>query len=389
VAFGLSLVCLFSMQVGWASPFAESASASTGSNQPASATTGLTTGFYQADIEGGPPSADCAPETLPTVKPDTPLDSLFDERSGPGWLGGDATYSTALPNGQESFVFGDTLLGTAAPDGQITALTGLGRDSELVGTMPALEQDLGATSVMPNTNANDGWQIGATYMENGQQLVFVNELSPVSGTIYGTYDGRAAIAVMSLASGTPTFSSLENIPTDPTTQWGNALVQSGGYDYIYGIDFDTTAGIWYGLKVARVPVGNTLDFAQWTYWNGSSWVSGESNAAVTGTPLVNGIIPLKNGSGFMGMGVGGSGSDYWMYLTFSCSPTGPWSWSANAYTIPETGTYSNEIAYMATFHPELTANGLVASYNVDSSDGLSSLMQDDHEYQPRFVDITP
>ena len=167
------------------------------------------------------------------------------------------------------------------------------------------------------------------------------------------------------------------------------MVQSGGYDYIYGIDFNTNAGIWYGLKVARVPVGQTLDFSQWTYWNGSSWVSGELNAAVTATPLVNGIIPLENASGFMGVGVGGSGSDYYLYLTFSCSPTGPWSWSANAYTIPETATYSNEIAYMATFHPELTADGLVASYSIDSSNGLSSLEQDDHEYQPRFVDITP
>ena len=277
-------------------------------------------------------------------------------RTGPGWLGGDATYSTALPNGQESFVFGDTLLGTAAPDGQITTFNGMVHDSELVGTMPALEPDLGGTSsaptaVIPDTNPNDGWQIGATYMENGQQLVFVNELTAQSGSIYGTYTGVSAIAIMSLASGTPTFSSLDDVPTDPTTQWGNALVQSGGYNYIYGMDFNTTTGVWYGLKVARVPVGQTLDFSQWTYWNGSSWVSGESNAAVTGTPLVNGIIPLEGASGFMGVGVGGSGSDYYLYLTFSCSPTGPWSWTANVYTIPETATYSNEIAYMATFHP--------------------------------------
>ena len=109
---------------------------------------------------------------------------------------------------------------------------------------------------------------------------------------------------MSLASGTPTFSSLDDVPTDPTTQWGNALVQSGGYDYIYGIDFNTTTGVWYGLKVARVPVGQTLDFSQWSYWNGSSWVSGESNAAVTGTPLVNGIIPLEERQRVHG---GGSG----------------------------------------------------------------------------------
>ena len=354
----------------------------------------MTTGYYEADIEGGPGSDDCAPSTIPTVTPDASLDSLFDDQAGPGWLGGDATYSTALPNGQESFVFGDTLLGTAAPDGQITAFNGMIHDSELVGTMPALEANLGGTpsaptAVIPDANPNDGWQIGATYMENGQQLVFVNELTAQSGSIYGTYTGVSAIAIMSLASGTPTFSSLDDVPTDPTTQWGNSLVQSGGYNYIYGVDFNTTTGVWYGLKVARVPVGQTLDFSQWTYWSGSTWVSGEFNAAVTGTPLVNGIIPLESASGFMGVGVGGSGSDYYVYLTFSCSPTGPWTSTANVYTIPETATYPNEIAYMATFHPELTANGLVVSYNIDSSGGLDSLLQDDHEYQPRFIDISP
>jgi hypothetical protein len=355
----------------------------------------MTTGYYEADIQGGPSSDDCAPTTLPTVTPDASLDSLVDNQSGPGWIGGDAGFSTDLPNGQEAFVFGDTLAGTAAEDGQITNFKGLVDDSELVGTMPDLESNLAGTpsaptGLLPDTeNPDDGWQIGATYMEDGQQLVFVQELTSQSGSIYGTYTGRSAIAILSLASGTPTLSSVEDVPTDRWTQWGNAMVQSGGYDYIYGIDFNTDAGIWYGLKVARAPVGQTLDLSQWTYWNGSSWVSGEPNAAVTGTPLVNGIIPLENASGFMGVGVGGSGSDYYLYLTFSCSPTGPWSWSANAYTIPETATYSDEIAYMATFHPELTADGLVASYSIDSSNGLSSLEQDDHEYQPRFVDITP
>ena len=105
----------------------------TTTTQPPSEGTGMTTGYYEADIEGGPGSDDCAPSTIPTVTPDASLDSLFDDQAGPGWLGGDATYSTALPNGQESFVFGDTLLGTAAPDGQITTFNGMVHDSELVG----------------------------------------------------------------------------------------------------------------------------------------------------------------------------------------------------------------------------------------------------------------
>lgn len=354
----------------------------------------MTTGFYQANIQGGPASADCAPTTIPTVAKDGKLDKVFQAQQGPGWLGGDASYSTALPNGKEDFVFGDTLLGRAGANGQITSLKGMVHDSVLVGNMPDLHPDLGGTqdapsAPIPDSNSNDGWQIGATYVEDGQQLVFVNEGAAQAGSIYGNYTGRSAIAVMSLNSGTPVFSSIAEIPTDTWTQWGNAVVQSGGYQYIYGIDFNTLADVWYGLKVARVPVGDSLDFSDWTYWNGSSWVPGESNAAITGTPLINGVIPLRGQSGFMGVGVGlgKAGRKYWLSLTFSCSPTGPWSRGVAVYPIPQTATYRNEIAYMATFHPELTATGLVTSYNIDSTHGLSALVRNVRKYKPYFVVI--
>ena len=64
-----------------------------------------------------------------------PLKSLIANQSGPGWVGGDATYSTALPNGKEAFVFSDTLVGTAHPAGaNVNAFV---HSSELVGTRPA------------------------------------------------------------------------------------------------------------------------------------------------------------------------------------------------------------------------------------------------------------
>ncbi|HTU36633.1 MAG TPA: hypothetical protein VMF35_01375 [Acidimicrobiales bacterium] len=58
---------------------------------------GGTTAYRQAGIEGGPTSGNCAPTNLPTASPDASLDSVFADQQGPGWLGGDATYSTALP----------------------------------------------------------------------------------------------------------------------------------------------------------------------------------------------------------------------------------------------------------------------------------------------------
>ena len=48
--------------------------------------------------------------------PDQAYDDFF-QRAGPGWTGGDGTYSVGLPDGRTAWSFGDTFLGTIAPDG--------------------------------------------------------------------------------------------------------------------------------------------------------------------------------------------------------------------------------------------------------------------------------
>jgi hypothetical protein len=307
------------------------------------------------------------------------------------WLGGDIGYSTALPNGQESFVFGDTILGSANPSG--AASLRFVHGSEMVGTMPHLVTDVTGTlsspePLIPDT-LPDAWQAGAIYVENGEQLMFVNEFAPVQGSIFNNFTGTSGIAVFSLSSGVPRYSSITPLPTDPVTQWGVAMTQSAGYDYVYGEAFNTNTGVWYGMKLARVRVGSSVETSGWTYWNGSTWVAGEANAAAEPLPFVTGVIPLKNGSGFMGVGTGGTfGQAMQVDVTFACSPTGPWSSPQTIYSIPETAAYPDEFAYMATFHPEISSNGeLVTSYSVNSLDGLSALEQNVHQYQPRFIDI--
>jgi hypothetical protein len=353
------------------------------------ATTTMTTGAYTADIEGGSQGGDCAPTNTPSLSPDGALNSLFTGQFGPGWIGGDATYSTALPYGEEAFDFSDTLIGTAQSDGS-ASVTGMPNNSELIGAMPNLTSDYGGSytatePLIPDSNG-DAWQVAGTYMENGSQLIFVNEFATVASSLFDTYTGRSGIAVMSLASGTPTFSYLTLIPTDPDTQWGNAVMQSDGYDYIYGID--DTATTFYGMKVARFPVGETLSTSGWTYWNGSAWVAGEGNAApVQPYTVLSGVIPLENNSGFMAVSVpGGVNNDKTVDLSFACSPTGPWSSPQVVYNVPQVSQYPDEIAYYPTFHPEISGGtGLVVSYNVDSTNGLSALESNVHTYQPQFL----
>ena len=241
-------------------------------SNPAEQPSSLTTGSVESHIQGNPSQANCAPTTNLSAAPDQALDSVFSGQYGPGWIGGDATYSTALPSGQEAFDFSDTLVGTAQPSGA-AAITGLPANSELVGSLPNLStvisgSDNAPTLLIPDSGGNS-WEVATTYMENGNQLVFVNEFAPRAGSEFDNFTGRSGIVSLSLSSGRPTFESLALLPTDATTQWGNAAMQDGGFDYIYGLDYDTSTNVYYGMKIARAPLGNSLDTSVWTYWNGA------------------------------------------------------------------------------------------------------------------------
>jgi uncharacterized protein DUF4185 len=340
------------------------------------------------------PATDCTPASAPTTRTAHALDRVFSDQLGPGWIGGDATYSTELPNGQEAFVFSDTLIGTAQPDGSAT-FSGLVHNSELVGWLPRLRADYGGTfatpqPLIPDADGNgDAWQVAATYVEHAEQLVFVNEFSPQAGQ-FGQFTGHAGIAVLRLSRhGVPSFSSVVPLSTDPLTQWGNAVVQDNGYTYVYGSVSSSAAGAFAGTKVARVPRGASLLTGAWQYWNGTGWVAGEGNAATI--PTVNeltGVVVSRNGSlGYQAVSMApGLVSDTAVDLSYACSPEGPWSAPVPVYSIPQVPGLPGQIAYMPTFHPELSRPGVaVISYNVDTTDGLSPLEADIHGYQPRFV----
>jgi hypothetical protein len=194
------------------------------------------------------------------------------------------------------------------------------------------------------------------------------------------------------SSGRPAFQSLINVPTDPLTQWGSALAQVGGYTYIFGKDSSSSAGEFYGMKVARVPVGLITTPALWQYWNGSTWAAGESDAAlVTTTNALTGVVPPAGGTGFMAVSIpGGVYADSTVDVSYACAPQGPWSAAQPVYTVPQIGQYRGEVAYTPTVHPELSNDGsLVVSYNVNNIGDLATFAADDHLYQPRFITLTP
>jgi hypothetical protein len=75
-------------------------------------------------------------------------------------------------------------------------------------------------------------------------------------------------------------------------------------------------------------------------------------------------------------------------LSYACSPQGPWTTPTSVYSIPQVAEYQDEIAYIPTFHPELSSGGsLIVSYNIDTTNGLADLEQNVHQYQPQFIQL--
>jgi len=355
---------------------------------PAAAQSG-SVGGLGSGVQGN----DCQPAKQPLVTPDSSLNQVIAGQTGPGWLGGDSTYSTPLPDGQESFVFSDTLTGTIQRYAS-TRFTGIPHNSELVGDLPNLTADFGGDyggrpqSLIPDQSPGAFWWTGSTYVENGVQLIYVNEYRAVPGNSFGRSTGHSGIAVMSLSSrGQPKLRSITALPTDPRTTWGSAVLHSGPFVYVYGLVRDPSSGTYYGMKVARVRKGLSLTTSAWTYWNGAKWVPGERSATIInpGT-ILTGVAPQAGSSGFVGVSIpGGSHRGASVALSYACSPTGPWSSLHVIYTIPQIREYQGEIAYTPTFHPELSQRGLVVSYNINNPSHPGRVLENVHEYRPQFL----
>src|SRR5437764_359679 len=92
----------------------------------------------------------CAPPSVTTTTPDTIFNSYFNQQTGPGWVGGDATYFTKLPDGRAVWSFSDTLIGTASLSGQ-ASFKGMPHNTLLVGNGSALATDVGGTFTSPQS----------------------------------------------------------------------------------------------------------------------------------------------------------------------------------------------------------------------------------------------
>ena len=322
--------------------------------------------------------------------PDSTFDALVTQ-NGPGWTGGDGTYSSVLPDGRHLWGWSDSYIGTVDPDTRLrhsyfpTAHNSLtiqdaNNNVTTVGYPPKTD-----SYFVPTNSAFEYWMGDAVTVQPSPGIykikIMLAEFFVNSTTIKFEGNAVAQLAWPSLSIDSITPLSLPDL----TIQWGTKIMHDSSYYYIYGIrDPGTANKLPY---VARMSSVNDLTTpSKWQFWNASKnrWVNTQASAT--------------NLSGVTMLGIDTALSSQnppyplWQNVTtyYSCSPQGPWTTRTVVYTTPETGAAGCSVGTLFTYDPRAHAeftnsSGVLISYNVNANNGQDLVCAND--YKPRFIRV--
>jgi hypothetical protein len=318
------------------------------------------------------------------------------------WNGGDSTIGVALPDGRISFAFSDTMRGPVTPEGfrppfQDTMV----HNSMVIASSKAANASLTTVTVPDEGNNWDAQSLVSGPLDNGAGKLWAGDGGMYSGQLVRFYAGVSLnkIRCYKYGESLSTVVAKFNVPSGglPTLQhpastvdksnapkdiyWGTALLNDGGYTYIYGsedkFDNDTNCALTgRRLHIARVPTGQ---------FDGP-WEQ------VANLAMPNGVFTefsvAKLGSTYLLVT-----QDYGNHVIAYASST-PSSFGGTPtqlYTIPN---YKSVLpGYAARMQPALTTSSAIEiSYNMNTSrvskDGcLDENKLDASIYRPRFVTV--
>jgi hypothetical protein len=319
----------------------------------------------------------------------THLFRTYGDTSG-RWSGADSTVSVPLPDGRMAWLFSDTFIGPVNADGSRPRSTVMINNSIVIQDGTALVSTLhGGTAAAPQALVKPAAADELYWVADG--TVEGNLLRVIYNRYRRTGTGSLDIALAGTALVTFTLpnlavQSVTELPLGDTVAWGAALLEEGGYTYVYGSEAVQADNLRF-VHLARVPTGGLS--GAWQFWTGTSW---------SPSPAASVRLPLSGvGTAFSVQRVGG---EYVLVtvegnLLFNSaivaytasSPTGPFADPIDLYTAPEPAPGKATIVYDARIHPELARGGkLLFSYNVNS------LLEDEvygdaSIYRPRFVEV--
>lgn len=370
----------------------------------------------------------CGNPPLPAgnVVPNQYMNSLFSDYGNNAgcadWSGADGTQSVLLPSGHRAWFFSDTYLGSPAerPGG---FLRGFIRNSiilqqggnlrTITGGNTCREGDgsIGLGSRYARTPieiaGEPAWHWGHDAMVVGPNVVKFASRNVVDGQFWTeTHTAIATIPISSLENSStlqvaPVLMPQGFTPGGRPIMWGAALLEYGGYVYIYGwgaMDSSNTKRLF----LARTTKPNLATYGQWQYNTGAGdqWsapgVQSAARPIMASVPVEAGfsVIRANNQFWFIQHEPNLNGGDIVAHPA-----TSPWGFGSSRvrlYTPPETprdAAHKYQFVYEARVQPGLSrgSNKIIMAYNVNTSAvSIGCRSRTDHDasiYRPRFIDV--
>ncbi len=333
-----------------------------------------------------------APATAVTVTPDAAFQAMFESYGNDNtllddWTGADGALSVLLPDGRVVWDFSDTFLGRVNSDNSRPPGQPFINNSMIVQDSGALVQTLhGGTAQSPTSLIipadQDAWYwVGDMTVEGDRLRVFVMEFMRTGPGPFDFQWVGNAIASFVL----PDLTLEDVVPThgENNVMYGAALLEDGGYTYIYGTE--DVSGTEKYLHIARATSGNVL--GAWEFYTGTGWSSDPTASARLLRGVGNGFGVAKVGNRFALFTMDSLvpfSAELLMYS--SNNPEGPFANRTHVYSTPE--SRNGLFTYDAHVHPEFTdAQGrLLVSYDVNTFD-VSKLLSNVDSYRPRFIRV--
>jgi hypothetical protein len=331
------------------------------------------------------------------------------------WKGGDAMASVVGSTGATAWTFSDTLVGTVDGEGfyiaalpQRNSCVVQDADGNIVSQIFASGSS-GPAFAHPSPSTNWYWPLDIAVNGPGvDDTRIIMALEMFNDGVFGTIVGNTMLRLNAFVVVVETINydnfdgkfRVYSVFNDTDFHYITGIEQTAPDDIDVLVNTPRIFDIRSYSRIARCPLGQLIDVGQWTFWNGTAWVSSISDATrllnVDGSEIEGETSITKVGSNFLMCAISFGQPELRMYK--SPNPQGPWTLYhvENTSKLPQKGLSPPKGRrygyYQPKFHEHLnpSADVLVASYmrnTFNLSPDPGSVISDIHvsTFVPQFI----
>ncbi len=305
--------------------------------------------------------------------------TAFDVR-GPVWDGADGAEVVDLGDGRRLWLWGDTYSGpTTATNIIVKAFS---RNSIAVQQGNCFEFRLGGATngyfdYFPRPGPTEWYWPDAGIADPAHNVVYLAAMHAITASGVDGFHWRVVRnEILTLDYHSLQIISAKPMPTAGGQLWGSAMMQSGGYDYIYA------NAVGAKQYVARALPQHLLD-GQWEFWTGSAWSSSSASLhpmtfkkfdRSSGNTPTPGITVYPYGSGFIASAKQCDLICPDLSAWYGPTPAGPWyAVNSDGGQVATTTGGAGLVVYGGHMVPAATSSGFIGVWSVNRQQGDSTL----------------